>query len=110
MVQLTSVARTEFLAEEGCPSAVISTTDASFITCTEILILREGCHFRIQRDGVTQQNVFAQHITLVPIIKEQFVLPSSDILCDFPRVKIAIGGPLGHNTEPYKAIAWRGSI
>lgn len=90
MVQGASVARTEFVAAEECPGAGIS-AEASFITCAEILILREGRHLRIQRDGVTQQNVFAQHIALVPVIKEQFILPSSDILCDFPRVKVAVG-------------------
>ena len=64
---------------------------ASSSTCTEILILREGGHFRVQGDGVTKQDVFAQHVTLVPIVKEQLILPSSDISCDFSRVKIAIG-------------------
>lgn len=34
-------------------------------TCTEILILPRGGHFRVQGDGVTQQDVFAQHVTLI---------------------------------------------
>lgn len=65
---------------------------AASSTCTEILILREGGH-SVSREGShkTAAGCLAQHVTLVPIVKEQLILPSSNISCDFSRVKIAIG-------------------